>query len=99
MSTTNSDLASASFSLPAAVPPLLAQDHQRVLDYTKQLFGGDSSVQLDVDPETSEQFFVVTAPAKGSVEELVALNHQWHCKLRSAVGDLADQYRLSIDPQ
>jgi len=99
MSTTNSDLASASFSLPAAAPPLLAQDHQRVLDYTKRLFGSDPSVELDVDPETSETYFVVSAPGTGSVDDLVALDDKWHRDLRAEVGSVADQYRLSIHPQ
>ena len=99
MSTTNSELASSSYSLPAAVPPLLAQDHQRILDYTKRLFGTDPTVKLDVDPETSEQFFVVSALGAGSVDELVALDDTWHRDLRKAVGELADQYRLSIHPQ
>lgn len=99
MSTTNSETASAAFTLRSVAPPLAELDHRAVLEFTQQLFGYAPSVCLDVDPETSEQCFVVTAPATGSVEEIVALNDRWHRSLRGVAGDLADQYRLSIHPQ
>ena len=74
-------------------------DHGPVIEYTRQIFGQQPTVALDIDPETNAQSFLVTAPATGSVDELVALDHKWHCGLREALGNLADQYRLSIDPQ
>jgi hypothetical protein len=99
MSTTNSELASATFSCPPTTSPLPAPDHRAVLEYTSKLFGHVATVELDIDPETSEQYFVVNAPGAGSVDELVALDDKWHRDLRVTVGNIADQYRLSIHPQ
>jgi hypothetical protein len=98
MATSNSELASPSYSIPAASPPV-APDHQCILDYTTRLFGNAPCVELDVDPETSEKYFVVHAPASGTIDEMVALDDRWHRDLKAAVGSAADQYRLSIHPQ
>jgi hypothetical protein len=75
-----------------------AEDHGAVLRFTQQLCGHKPTVESDVDPETSERYFVVTAPVSGSVDELVGVSDAWHRGLRSAVGELANQYRLSLHP-
>jgi hypothetical protein len=79
--------------------PVADPTHERVLDFTCRLFGGAASLSRELDPETSDECFVVTAAAAGSVDEIVAANNRWHRGLPEVAGEFANRYRLSLDPQ
>jgi hypothetical protein len=70
--------------------------HAKVAEMTRQLFGGDVSIRLEPDPEVPINYFVVYAEARGEVEELVKLDHQWHRLLGETVGPGGERYCLSL---
>ncbi len=73
-------------------------DHTRVSEYTRQLFGGSVSIRWEEDPEYPAEYFVVSAVATGTVDELVAKNNEWHYRIAAMIGS-GHPYRLMIDPQ
>lgn len=79
--------------------PVLDSSHERVLDYTRGIFGSVAMLARELDPETGEECFVVTATATGDVDQIVAANDCWHRGLVDVAGGSAPQYRLSLDPQ
>jgi len=70
-----------------------------VKDFTRKLFKGPVTVRQESDPEFPSKYFVVSVKARGSLKELLALNHQWHRDLGEIARESADQYRLSLDLQ
>jgi hypothetical protein len=73
--------------------------HPRVLEITRQVFGGEVAIGLENDPELPSQYFVVSTTARGSIEQLAALVDDWHRMVRAALGDGISDYRLLVDPQ
>lgn len=70
-----------------------------VAQFTKELFEGAVIVRQESDPDFQSDYFVVSVAACGDVDQLIALNDQWHRRIRDVVGEAADQFRLSIDVQ
>jgi hypothetical protein len=85
--------------LSAGGRPLSDSAHAAVTALTHRLFAGPVSIERESDPEFPSEYFVVTAGARGGVEELVELHHRWHVELQDVAGDQADHYRLSMQLQ
>lgn len=67
---------------------------------TGELFGNDWFVEIRVDPEIRDDlYFVFDVRATGSVDELVALDRQWHRRLLPVGRKWPGLFRLSIDAQ
>jgi hypothetical protein len=88
-------------TVPKAV---LSEDRDRrmalpeaVRKFTEQLFGAPARIHPESDPDVAGEYLVVSVAARGEVEDIVALNHQWHAKLVDVAGDLAERYRLSLE--
>jgi hypothetical protein len=90
--------ATTSSPLSLATEPVTDPAHERVLQFTRQVFGSSAALSRELDPETSEECLVVTVTPAGSVEQLVAANDDWHRGLLGIAGESAVHYRLSIDP-
>ena len=82
-----------------AVGTLSESAHPQVIEITERLFGGPVSIVKEPDPEIDAEYFVVSTPAKGTVEELVSAFNAWHRDIRTAIGDAIGEYRLSLDPR
>lgn len=70
-----------------------------VIEVTERLFGGPVSIRVEDDPEFPSRYFVVSTPASGEVEELVAKVNDWHRTIREVLGDGISDYRLMIEPR
>jgi hypothetical protein len=71
--------------------------HQ-VVDITRELFPGKLVVETGVDPETPDDVsLLIQVEATGSVDEIVALDDDWHGRIVSIAPQWAGFFRLLID--
>ena len=69
-------------------------------EVTDELFSGDWTVEIRVDPEIRDDlYFVFKACAAGSVDDLAARDGQWHRRLLPIGCKWPGLFRLSIDAQ
>lgn len=71
-----------------------------ILAFTKDMFQGDVRVVDTDDPEIAgRRYFVFEVTTKGSVDELVALDDQWHRRLCQVAERNPGRFALSIIPE
>jgi hypothetical protein len=99
MSLPAQNLTSATTNFSPTVGTPSESAHPQVIEITKRLFGGPVSIVKEPDPEIDAEYFVVSTPAQGTVEELVSAFNTWHREIRTAIGNAISDYRLSIDPR
>jgi predicted RNA binding protein with dsRBD fold (UPF0201 family) len=80
-------------------PVQATETHEKVLEYTRALFSGAIQIFAESDPETDEQYFVVSAVARGEVEDILRSNDIWHRKITEVARELAGRYQLSLEFQ
>jgi hypothetical protein len=88
----------ASFGAPMPASDELLKLTRQVAALTTELFRGEFTVEIDVDPEIRGDIcllFQVTA--SGSVEAIAALDQQWHRRVTSIALKWPGLFSLSID--
>lgn len=73
-----------------------APEHEKIAAMTRQLFGGQVTINSERDPETNDEYFVVYAEAQGEVDELAELDHQWHRRIGELAGNSVKPFCLSL---
>lgn len=61
-----------------------SEEYQNVLAMTQRLFPGPVEVRRKQDPESWEEYVVFEVHVRGTLEEIMAIDRQWHrecCKL------------------
>jgi len=56
-------------------------------------------IDKEDDPEHPAQYFMVSTPAAGTIEDLVAKIECRHRAVREVLCDRINDYRLIVDPQ
>ncbi|HEX7449183.1 MAG TPA: hypothetical protein VF306_16635 [Pirellulales bacterium] len=86
------------FSIATPSSAELQELCQRAEAITRELFPGEFSVEARTDPEIPDDLYlVIEVRAAGSIDEIAALNDEWHgrvCRLPHRIPGL---FRLSID--
>jgi uncharacterized coiled-coil protein SlyX len=65
--------------------------------FTDELFDAESSIDIDSDPETNQNCFVVHVATAAEVADIVRLNNEWHRRLIEVAGSAANSFRLSLE--
>ena len=93
------EAAADGLAIPRPPTAELREVCRKVAAYTAELCPGEMSIAVTNDPEiTGVLYFVFEVAVNGSVEEIVALNDEWHRRLRAAVGTRRELFCLSISP-
>ena len=94
------DFETAATNLGAAKPASdeLIKLTKQVAALTTELFRGEIAVEINVDPEMRDDICLLfQASADGSVEEIAALDEQWHRRVVSIAPQWPRLFSLSID--
>lgn len=71
-----------------------------ILRITEELFGAPASVVVETDPEMPDvRYAVFEAVARGCLEEISRLRHEWYDRTEARLGDRCEKITLSIDWQ
>lgn len=71
---------------------------QQVAVFTSELFPGEVRIMVKNDPDIPQDlYFVFRVRSKAGVDELAALNDQWHRRLLMLKGRRSGLFRLAID--
>lgn len=85
-------------AMPAAAYAPAA--YQRVLSMTERLFPGPIHVRHEIDPEIPDhRYLVFEVVGKGSFNEIMARDRQWHREIAREARESASAYTLMIDVQ
>lgn len=69
--------------------PDVSDLHDEIVRVTKELFPGDVTIKIDVDPEyPRDSFHVVHASGSGEIKEIEDRRIEWHKRLRKLSPDL-----------
>ena len=78
----------------------VARQLREVLTLTRDLFGEVHDVRAEDDPEIlADTHIVFTVKAKGSLNEILQKNDEWHGRLPDLATELSGVFCLSIDVQ
>ncbi len=77
--------------------PELISLHERIQEFTNDLFGISSEVVAETDPETAEKYFAVAVTTSEAVAEIVRHSDVWHRRIGDIAGDAACFFRLALD--
>lgn len=82
------------------VPPVSAELRRlcsQVADFTAELFPGEMHVEVKNDPEIPDDlFFRFAVVATGTIDDIAALNDQWHARVCRLPATPSGLFRLSI---
>ncbi len=70
-----------------------------VLALTREIFKTTATAAFESDAEFDESYFLISVITLGSVEEAVAMYHEWHQKLPTVAASDASHFRLNMDVQ
>ena len=71
---------------------------RQVADITRELFPGKLVVETGVDPEIREDVsLLIQVEVRGSIEEIMALDEQWHRRVVSVAPKWSGLFRLFFD--
>ena len=79
-------------------PFRVVEIHDKVIEFTKDIFASEPRIEVLQDPEFGNSSFAVRVEASGEVEELWHLNQLWHRGIRKAAQELAVHYCLLLIP-
>lgn len=76
----------------------LRQLCRQVASFTAELFPRITRIQVKNDPELPDELYILFAvDASGPVDDVLALNDQWHRRVISVEGKWHGLFRLAID--
>lgn len=76
----------------------LNEVRETVFRFTKEMFPGPVAQLEGEDPEIAGRVSIVLGvKARGSINDVVALNEQWHRRLRAAAGSHSRKFCLSLE--
>jgi hypothetical protein len=76
----------------------LGEHFPAVLELTRELFGEDFAISTEPDPEIADWSDVVfTVQTRGTLDEILEKNTQWHRRLPHATVGAGGAFCLSID--
>jgi hypothetical protein len=76
----------------------VAQHLQRVIDLTRDVYGGFSDVSVAVDPEIPDDTHIVfRVPVRCSIEEALDLDEEWGRRIMQIIPRSPQVYLTSLD--
>ena len=68
-----------------------------VLAMTHEIFHASATVEIEADAEIDESYILIAVIASGSVDDAVAMYHEWHKNLATVAPSDVSHYRLNMD--
>ncbi len=78
----------------------VARHLQRVIDLTREVYGGFSDVSVSIDPEIPDDIHIVfRVPVRCSIEEALDLDEEWGRRIMQIIPRSPQVYLTSLDFQ
>ncbi len=78
----------------------VAQYLQKVIDLTREIYGGFSAVSVSVDPEIPDDTHIVfRVPVRGSIDEALDMDEEWGRRILEIIPRSPQVYLPSLDFQ